>query len=86
MEDQEMKTNTASALTAVPPPASCSAWKPIDWDECSRCGRSPILAFTDARDDLVGDGDSAKCPNCGQLGGCSVDDTGAWISWDDQNF
>jgi hypothetical protein len=64
-------------------------WRPIHWEECTRCGYSQVETFTTTQtpDEYINDGDPAVCPRCGQNGICSVDGEGeASIGWEDQNF
>ena len=62
----------------------------IDWpyDDCERCGGAPQV-LTAAKQEpgtvWVGDGDEAKCLECGLTGAISCDaETAPWIQWEEE--
>lgn len=60
-------------------------WKPF-YDECARCGTSPVHVFTRCKTaGQAMDGDGAKCPECGLEGGVIVyeDNGNASVTWND---
>ncbi len=61
-------------------------WKEISWTDCHECGQNPVEVFTEEpENESVWDGDKARCPDCKQHGGCSVDEDGAFIIWESEH-
>ena len=61
-------------------------WKRIEWgDECPKCGAG-VEILTDAPEGLGGDGDEARCAECGHEGWVAVADIDeACINWQEDD-
>lgn len=58
-------------------------WIVLDGEECPYCG-AILEALATASDGGCRDGDSVRCPECGEGGCVSADEDGAEILWDSE--
>ena len=59
-------------------------WKPVSWGHCGCCGGEDVSARTIEDSDMAVDDEEARCNDCGAVGGVSVDEDIAHISWEDE--